>query len=83
MKQIIYFSAGWCTAGQSMSPMVDQLKREKNISVTKIDTDYDASFVDKYNVKSVPTTVILENNDEVRRHTGVLNYQQLNNLING
>jgi thioredoxin-like negative regulator of GroEL len=66
-----------------MSPMVDQLKKEKNISVTKIDTDYDASFVDKYNVKSVPTTIILENNDEVRRHTGVLSYQQLNNLING
>ena len=83
MKQIIYFSAGWCTACQSMSPMVDQLKREKNISVTKIDTDYDASYVEKYNVKSVPTTIILENNDEVRRHTGVLNYQQLNNLING
>ena len=63
--------------------MVDQLKREKNIPVTKIDTDYDASFVDKYNIKSVPTTIILENNNEVRRHTGVLSYQQLNNLING
>ena len=83
MKQIIYFSTGWCTACQSMSPMVDQLKREKNIPVTKIDTDYDASFVDKYNIKSVPTTIILENDNEVRRHTGVLSYQQLNNLING
>ena len=68
---------------EALKKQILALKKEKNISVTKIDTDYDASFVDKYNVKSVPTTIILENDNEIRRHSGVLSYQQLNNLING
>jgi thioredoxin-like negative regulator of GroEL len=83
MKQVIYFSAGWCTACQAMAPAIDQLKNSKGIPVTKIDTDYEASYVSEYNVKSVPTTIILENGQEVRRHSGTLSSQQLNNLING
>jgi thioredoxin-like negative regulator of GroEL len=82
MKQVLYFSAGWCTACQTTTPIIDQFKNSE-VQVAKINVDYDASYVSEYNIKSVPTTVILENGNEVRRYVGTLNTSQLNNLING
>lgn len=81
MKQLIYFSANWCSACQSMTPAIDQLAKSKKIQVAKINTDYDVSLTEQYNVKSIPTVVILENGKEVNRHTGVLMYEQLNKMI--
>ena len=83
MKQILYFTAGWCPSCQNMTPIIDQLKKTNSISVQKIDIDYDGIFVPKYNVKSVPTTIVLENGEEIKRYVGALTSIQLNNLING
>lgn len=83
MKQILYFTAGWCPSCQNMTPIVEQLKRTHSIPVQKIDIDYDGTFVPKYNVKSVPTTIVLENGEEIKRYVGTLTSDQLNNLING
>jgi thioredoxin 1 len=82
MKQVLYFSAKWCEACNATAPVIDQLK-SIGTPVSKIDVDYDVSYVSEYNIKSVPTTIILENGNEVRRHSGALTTNQLNNLING
>jgi len=81
MKQVLYFSANWCSACQSTTPSIDQLKKSGRAQVAKVDTDYDISLVEQYSVKSVPTTIILENGKEINRHTGALSLEQLNNLI--
>lgn len=81
MKQVLYFSANWCTSCQSTTPNIDSLKKSGKAQVAKVDTDYDISLVEQYNVKSVPTTIILENGTEIKRHVGVLSGEQLNNLI--
>ena len=83
MKQVLYFSAGWCSACQTTTPAVDQLKKIGKTQVAKFDTDYDVSYVEEYKIKSVPTIVVLENGNEIKRHSGALNYEQLNKLVNG
>jgi thioredoxin 1 len=83
MKQVLYFSAKWCTACQATTPIVEQIKKSNQAQVAMIDVDYDVSLVEQYNVKSVPTTIILENNNEIKRYVGSINANQLNNLING
>lgn len=82
MKQILYFSAKWCTACQATTPIVEQLKRGGSVQVMNVDVDYEASLTEQYNVKSVPTTIILENGVEVKRHVGSINLEGLKNLIN-
>ena len=83
MKQVLYFSAKWCTACQATTPIVEQVKKSNQAQVVMIDVDYDVSLVEQYNIKSVPTTIILENNNEIKRYVGSINANQLNNLING
>jgi len=83
MKQIIYFSAKWCTACQSTAPLIEQLKSSKTAQVATVDVDYDVSLVSQYNIKSVPTTIVLENGNEIKRHVGSISTEGLKNLING
>jgi thioredoxin 1 len=83
MKQVLYFSAKWCTACQSTTPLIEQLKRSGEAQVATVDVDYDVSLVGQYNIKSVPTTVILENGNEVKRHIGSMSTETLKQLING
>jgi thioredoxin 2 len=82
MKQVLYFTAGWCPSCQQTNPIIEQAK-SSGTEIAKIDVDYDATYTNKYNIRSIPTTIILENGNEVRRHVGALNSSQLNNLING
>lgn len=83
MRQILYFSANWCSACQATEPAVDQLKKSNLAQVAKVNTDYDVSLTEQYNVRSVPTVIVLENNKEVKRHSGALSFDQLKNLIKG
>ncbi len=83
MKQVLYFSAKWCTACQATTPIVEQVKRSNQAQVAIIDVDYDVSLVEQYGIKSVPTTIILENNNEIKRYVGSITSHQLNQLING
>lgn len=83
MKQVLYFSAKWCTACQATTPLIESVKRNGAAQVAMVDVDYDVSLTQEYNVKSVPTTVILENGNEIKRVVGSISSEQLKNLING
>ena len=83
MKQVLYFSAKWCTACQSTTPIIESLKSSNKAQVMIVDVDYDVSLTEQYNVKSVPTTIILENGNEIKRIIGSMGSDQLNQLING
>jgi len=83
MKQVIYFSAKWCTACQATTPILESIKKSGTAQVMMIDVDYDVSLTEQFNIRSVPTTVILENNNEVKRHVGSISLENLKQLING
>lgn len=83
MKQVLYFSAKWCTACQATTPLIESLKLSNKAQIMIVDVDYDISLTEQYNVRSVPTTIILENGNEVKRFVGSVNSEQLKQLING
>ena len=79
MKQLIYFSAAWCTPCETLSPIMEKIK--KSYPVHKVNIDYDTMYVSQYNVKSIPTVVILENGQEVGRFTGVKSEAEILNIL--
>jgi len=83
MRQVLYFSAKWCTHCAATTPLIEQVKRGNPSNVMLVDVDYDAALTSQYNVRSVPTTVILENGEEIKRHVGTITSERLNKLING
>ena len=79
MKQLFYFSAEWCVPCQTLGPIMDQISTE--ISVQKFNIDYEADLITKYGVRSIPTVVLVENGQEVRRFTGARSFQQVLDFI--
>jgi len=81
MKQLFYYSAPWCVPCQTLGPIMDQVSSV--IPVVKINIDYEANAAQQANVKSVPTVILVENGQEVRRFVGARSYQDVMNFING
>ena len=81
MKKIMYFSAPWCVPCQTLGPIMDQVAA--TISVEKINVDYETEAAQRANVRAVPTVILVENEQEVRRFTGARSYQDIMNFING
>jgi thioredoxin 1 len=83
MKQLIFFSANWCSACIEMKPKVEQISKQMGIPLNKIDIDYDVSYTDKYKVESVPTLILLENGKDPKRIVGTQSKNQIKSFING
>jgi thioredoxin 1 len=82
MKQLWYFSAPWCGPCKMFGPTMDRVASQ-GIQVNKINIDYEADAVTKYSVRSVPTTILVENGQEVRRFVGAKSENQVIEFYNG
>ena len=81
MKQIFYFSAPWCVPCQTLGPIMDKVAQQ--IPVEKVNVDYETDRARAANVSSVPTVVLTENGQEIRRFVGARSYEQVMQFING
>ena len=64
-------------------PTLQQVSQQMNVPVNYINVDYDASLIQKYNIKSVPTLVIVgQDGSEWFRNTGAMSSQQLVEVFN-
>ena len=80
MKQIWYFTADWCAPCKALGPTMNRVAEQ--IQVNKINIDYEADVVQKYGVRNIPTVVLVENGQEVRRFSGNRSYNDILNFIN-
>jgi thioredoxin 1 len=79
MKQLFYFTAPWCVPCQSLSPIMDKISA--TIPVDKINIDYELDRARAANVMSVPTVVLAENGQEIKRFVGAKSYEQILEFI--
>ena len=81
MKQIFYFSAEWCSSCQTLGPIMEQIGKQHQI--LKFNVDYEVDVTKKYGVMNIPTVILVENGEEVRRFTGVKSFNDVLRFING
>jgi thioredoxin 1 len=81
MRQIFYFTAEWCGPCKALGPIMEKVA--ETISVEKINIDYETDRTKAAGIMSVPTVVLAENGQEVRRFVGAKSYQEVMQFING
>ena len=82
MKMILYFTADWCNPCKQTKPIVEELNREQIMAKFFIvDVDSDIEMAKDFEIKSVPTFVVMKDNIEIHRTTGAKTRQQLEELI--
>jgi thioredoxin 1 len=74
-KTIWYFSAPWCQPCKAFGPTMDRV--DKMVPVKKVNIDYEPDAPGKYGVTSIPTIILVENEQPVKRHTGVMSYNDV------
>jgi thioredoxin-like negative regulator of GroEL len=80
-KELYYYTAPWCNPCQTLGPIMDEVA--KQIPVRKQNIDYvDPAIIAAANVKSVPTVILVENGQELRRFNGVKSFNQIIDWLN-
>jgi thioredoxin-like negative regulator of GroEL len=80
MKQVLYFSAAWCGPCKAFKPLMESMQNE--IPVTFIDVDTSPQTAAQYNVRSVPTTVVIQNGMEIGRAVGARTKEEIRAIYN-
>lgn len=81
MKHVLYFTAEWCNPCQRTKPVAEELHREGIISFEFIDADSNIDLIKKFEIKAVPTFILIDNDKEIRRMNGTKNRQDFLDFI--
>ena len=79
---LIDFYADWCGPCKMFSSVVEAVAVEnEDIKVVKINVDNAQDIAIKYQVMSIPTTVIIKNGQEVNRAVGMISKSDLLEMV--
>ena len=81
MKKILYFSAVWCGPCKMLGPIMESLSGQINYEKIDVDNNQDLSI--QYGVRNIPTLVLVENGEAVRRLTGLQTKEVILSFYNG
>lgn len=77
---LLFFTASWCGPCKIIYPFIQEIQSKIDssiLSVQKIDIDNDNPLIQQYNIRSVPTFILLCNNKYIGKITG----SDKNNLV--
>lgn len=79
---LIRFSATWCGPCKAYAPVLAEYAKDKNALLETVDIDQRPDLVEKYGIKSVPTTILLDEGEEVARIQGARSRSVLERELN-
>lgn len=81
---LIDFFAEWCGPCKLMKPILSELRQKMSdkIRILKIDVDKSPVVSSAFDIQSVPTLMLIRNKNILWRQAGVMQVNQLENIIN-
>lgn len=81
-KVLIDFYADWCGPCQVLSPIVEEVaKSNTDVKVVRINIDNAENIAIDYGIMSIPTLVVIEDGEEVKRSVGLISQSEIETLI--
>ncbi len=80
---LVDFFAEWCGPCKMLAPVLKQVKDTlgERVSIIKIDVDKNKELAAKYHVRGVPTMLLFKNGKQVWRQSGVLQKDEIIDII--
>ena len=75
MKHLVVFKASWCGPCKSLAMTMQDMSFDFPVSTIDIDEDMEAAR--EFAVRGVPTVLLMEDNQVVKRSSGAMTASQL------
>ena len=84
MIKILKFESDSCPQCKALSITLERISKENKIDIKNIDIEEDNNqdLIRKYNIKSIPTIIFLNEDKEYNRLVGNQSYATINKIIN-
>jgi thioredoxin 1 len=82
MKEVLKFYADWCGPCKMLSKTIENLKHNE-VPIREVDIDEQTDLAVQYNIRSVPTMVLLKDGAEISRVTGAISLEKVKEFLNG
>lgn len=81
---IVDFWAPWCQPCRAMAPVVEELAAqfEGKVKVCKVNIDEEPALTSQYRVMTIPTIVLIENNQVTGQAVGAMRKEALLDRLN-
>lgn len=80
MKTVKIFTATWCQPCKQYKQTLSNIKTDVNVVTVDVDAWKEEAM--EAGVRSVPTTILYENDVEIRRKSGVMTSDQFDWFVN-
>jgi thioredoxin-like negative regulator of GroEL len=81
-ESVVYlFYAHWCGASRNFLPVWEEIAKNKKYITQKIDVDTNQDMAKLYNIKFLPTIIVVKNNNQTKMPSKLQNYSDVHNFI--
>ena len=79
---VVDFFASWCGPCRMISPILEEVCEENNVTMYKVDTDEEGELAQKNGVLALPTVILFKNGKEVDKFVGFKPKEEIEEIIN-
>lgn len=77
-KVLVDFYADWCGPCKMLAPILENID---SVDILKVNVDSFPDLAAKYGVMSIPTLILFENGNELKKEIGFKNLDEIKKMI--
>ena len=78
---IVDFYADWCGPCQMLAPVLEDLDKEANLKIVKINVDDIPELARQFRVMSIPTLLLFKDGKFIKKELGYMPIERLRDFI--
>lgn len=82
-KVLVDFYADWCGPCKMLGMVLEEIAKEKNIKILKVNVDQHEALASRFRVMSIPYLVLFVDGNETKHNLGFLSKEDLIKFIEG
>lgn len=78
---LVDFYADWCGPCQMLAPLLEDLSKQENVKILKINVDDLGDIARAFRIMSIPTLIVFKGGQPVKREMGYMPLERLKALV--
>lgn len=80
-KVVIDFYADWCGPCKMLSPILEEVAREEQVDIWKVNVDEQEELAREYGIMSIPTVIVFKQGEKTNKNVGYMDKEELLELM--